>query len=381
MNIIGLGKKQLDVTKLAPKRRRRVRVALLIPAHNEELVLHATIASSRAAGVLSQDIYLVDDSSTDKTYSVACELLGAANVLHVERSGKSLALKQAIDHFDLTRKYRWLQIIDADSIFSPNYFDEIRAYFAPDVAAVCGQVKSLENNWITSYRAYEYTVFQDFYKTLQAKVNLIGVMPGPATCFNTRILKNIDFSNDTLTEDFDMTIQVHHGNLGRICYAAYAWSWTQDPPTLPIYIKQINRWYTGYFQVVKKYKISRGFRPIDLMLVFFTIDGFFYALQLLVFTMLAIFWPNRVDVPVLFAGDFLLIAILATYASFRMKRLDLLLPLPTYYVLRLICVGMYLWAAIKVYLLSQKTEGGVWNTKRIEQDITNETLMEGGVTL
>src|SRR5690606_10987988 len=174
------------------------------------------------AGISKEDIFLADDSSTDKTHELAIKLLGVTQVLHVDRAGKALALKQAIDYFQLIDKYEWVQIIDADSIFSPDYFTEIKKHFKPGVAAVCGQVKSLQNNWITSYRALEYTIFQDFYRTLQSKFNMVGVMPGPATCFRSSTLEKLDFSNDTLTEDFDMTIQVHHQKLGRIVYESAA---------------------------------------------------------------------------------------------------------------------------------------------------------------
>ena len=43
-------------------------LALIIPAHNEELVIEATIISAMKAGQKRDDIYVVDDASTDKSY-------------------------------------------------------------------------------------------------------------------------------------------------------------------------------------------------------------------------------------------------------------------------------------------------------------------------
>ena len=355
-------------------------IALLIPAHNEEAVLEDTLVGALATGLLARDIYLVNDSSTDQTLTVARKILSSKNVVSVNRGGKALALKEGIVHFNLINRYDWVQIIDADSIFSPNYVQEIRKHFHPDVAAVCGQVKSLQHNWITSYRAMEYTIFQDFFKNLQNKFNLVGVMPGPATCFNTRALRQLDISNDTVTEDFDLTIQVHHLQLGRIVYVDSAHSWTQDPPTLPIYIGQVTRWYTGFFQVMKKHKLGRRARAIDFMLLLQMVDGFMYAIQLLTLILIMVLGIRYVDIRAIFAFDFLIMLGLTTYAALRMKRVDVLTPMPTYYVLRFINICLYVWAAIKVLLLPQRiARGGVWNTIRIANAPSSiKTAMKGG---
>ena len=361
------------------KRTRKPKLALLIPAHNEEMVIAETIKGAKAAGVEAKDIYLVNDSSTDQTEAIAKKMLGYRHVLTVNRAGKALALKSGIVHFQLIEKYQWVQIIDADSIFSLNYFEEITRHFHPDVAAVCGQVKSLQNNWITSYRALEYTIFQDFYKTVQNKFNLVGVMPGPATCFNSKVLAQLDFSNDTATEDFDMTVQVHRQKLGRIVYAPAAHSWTQDPPTLPIYIRQISRWYTGFFQVMKKHRVGSKLRGIDVMLFIQMMDGFFYVAQLALLAAISLLQFGRIDFIAILATDFMVLFILASYAAARMKRIDLVTPLPFYYALRIVSLVLFVWAAIKVFSLPNLSRGGMWNTTRISHSQSAlQSLAKGG---
>jgi cellulose synthase/poly-beta-1,6-N-acetylglucosamine synthase-like glycosyltransferase len=357
------------------------RLALLIPAHNEELVLVATIEGAQRSGISLRDMYLVDDSSSDMTMLLAISHLGMDHVLHVERSGKAGAIKKALDHFELCDKYDWVQIIDADSIFSETYFDEVRKHFQPGVAAVSGQVKSLKNNWITAFRAYEYTVCHDFYKTIQSMLGLITVMPGPASCFRTSVLKQIEFKTDTLTEDFDVTLQVHYGRLGKIAYSPQSVSWTQDPPTLPIYIKQVSRWYTGFFQVLKKHHVGRNFRAIDLMLMYLTLDGFLYAFQLFLYMGLSHIGFRTLDPIMILAMDFEMLFLMVGYAAIRTRRLDILLPLPLYYILRIINLSCFLWAAVKVYLLPQGKQGGSWNTGRVvHQHALTQPSMEGGVT-
>lgn len=356
------------------------KLALLIPAHNEELVLEETIRGAQSALIALDDIYLVDDSSTDNTFKLAKKLLGKDHVLHVDRSGKAGAIGKGLAHFNIYDRYDWVQIIDADSIFSQNYFIEVSKQFKPDVVAVSGQVKSLRNSWITAFRAYEYTICHDFYKLLQSFFNLITVMPGPASCFKTSILRELEFSTDTLTEDFDLTLQIHYKKLGRIAYAPKAISWTQDPPTLPIYTKQVNRWYTGFFQVIRKHRVGLHIKPIDAMVLFLALDGFLYIGQLLLYVALLIGHGQAVSPITIFAMDFQLFFVLVWYAAIRTRRYDLLLPLPWYYILRLINISMFCWAAAKVFLLPQGKQSGTWNTGRVAHQANPITLMEGGVS-
>jgi cellulose synthase/poly-beta-1,6-N-acetylglucosamine synthase-like glycosyltransferase len=355
------------------------KLALLIPAHNEELVLEATIRGAIEANVARQDIYLVNDSSTDNTQAIAVSLLGADHVLYVERSGKAGAIAKAIEHFNLIANYGWLQILDADSIFAPDYFDLIRRHFKPGVAAVCGQTKSLKNNWITSFRAYEYTISHDFYKSLMGMFNLITIMPGPASCFNTKVLPQLHFATDTLTEDFDLTLQIHHLGLGRIAYEPRAHSFTQDPFSLRVYIKQVSRWYTGFFQVMRKHHVgTRSFKKIDLLLLFLAFDGVIYLAQLGFFIFLTLIHRAHIDPLFLIVSDMAIMLALVLYASVRTKRFDVLAPAPLYYILRILNLTLFFWAAVKIYCLPKKESHGVWNTGRIAQP--SVSLMEGGVS-
>src|ERR1039458_1520798 len=93
--------------KLHKARIYRRKLALLLPGHNEELIIQATINSAIAAGQTREDIYMVDDASTDKTRVRAVELLGKDHVMTVKRSGKAGAVKKAIKKFDVEKRYNW----------------------------------------------------------------------------------------------------------------------------------------------------------------------------------------------------------------------------------------------------------------------------------
>jgi cellulose synthase/poly-beta-1,6-N-acetylglucosamine synthase-like glycosyltransferase len=148
----------LQATPVKPTREfHKRKLALLLPGHNEELIIAHTIQSAIIAGQNIRDIYVVNDASTDRTKQIATELLGKDNVLTVKRSGKALAVQKAVKRFKIEKRYTWLHIADADSIFSPEYFREYRKKLDENKYAVAvGFVQSLRGNWISTYRALTY---------------------------------------------------------------------------------------------------------------------------------------------------------------------------------------------------------------------------------
>jgi cellulose synthase/poly-beta-1,6-N-acetylglucosamine synthase-like glycosyltransferase len=247
---------------------RRRRLALLLPAHNEELILAATINSALAAGQKLEDIYLVDDNSTDRTAIVAHRFLPISNVLSVGRSGKALAVQKAIKYFDLEKRYVWLHVADADSVFGADYFRIYKKSLnARKYSVAVGFVQSLRGNWIAKYRAFSYTYGQHIFRRLQSWLGMITVFPGPITTFKTDIIKDLEFVSDSPTEDFDLTLQVHRKHLGAIKFIPRAVNYTQDPQSLKDFIKQNQRWQRGFFQGVIKYRIGSKLERIDFSII------------------------------------------------------------------------------------------------------------------
>ena len=198
---------QVSYVRVLPKPLRpriyKKKLALLLPGHNEELIIQTTIKSAIAAGQAREDIYVVNDASTDKTRLKATELLGKDHVLTVKRSGKAGAVSKAIKKFDIESRYYWLHIADADSVFGKDYFRIYRRKLTGDKYAVAvGFVQSLRGNWISHYRSFTYTYSQHIIRRAQSWFNMISVFPGPITCFRTAIIKDLDFNVDSLTEDF-----------------------------------------------------------------------------------------------------------------------------------------------------------------------------------
>jgi biofilm PGA synthesis N-glycosyltransferase PgaC len=357
----------------------RKRLALLLPAHNEELIMAATIRSAIAAGQQKRDIFVVDDNSSDDTRSIAIDLLGEKNVLSVGRSGKALAVQKAIAHFKIEASYVWLHIADADSVFSPGYFKYYRSKLnSRKYAVAVGFVQSLRGNWISTYRALTYTYSQHVNRRIQAKLGMISVFPGPITCFRTDIIKKLDFSGSSLTEDFDITLQVHRKKLGNILFIPRAVNFTQDPQTLSDFCKQNLRWQRGFFQGVKKYRIGLRRQRIDISLGFQMLQTASFILQLLILMpLIIILTGNWMIIPVAIAADFVMNGLIALGSSVVIKRWNLLGALPYFYFLRWLEIGIYFIAMFEVLVLKRfQSEVKGWATEGRRYKVDSAALQD-----
>ncbi|MCW1908549.1 MAG: glycosyltransferase family 2 protein [Candidatus Saccharibacteria bacterium] len=359
-------------------------MCLLIAAHNEEVILDATLKSAMSAGICKHHIFVVDDNSSDETYGVATKRLGAANVLKVERSGKALALHKAINHFKIIKNYSWMHVADADSVFSRNYFRIIRRDLDPEkFCAAIGVVQSMRGNWISSYRTCLYAFGQVVNRRIESFLRVIPVMPGPTSIYKTEILPELNFFAKSVTEDFDMTLQIYRKKLGRIQYIKTAINYTQDPKTLRGYYKQVSRWSKGYFQSIINHRIGLKPSPIDAYLAYQILKTLVFALEM------AILLPLRVTILgsgqillLLVASDMLMMFFFALFGAVYSKRWSILLHFPLFFVLRFVDIFVFVKSmagvAIKRLLRIERHLGTGWTVADKRYQLSLDTLAEVG---
>ncbi|GAA3891201.1 hypothetical protein GCM10022381_36410 [Leifsonia kafniensis] len=255
-----------------PKQRSRVEagsVAVLIAAHNEQLVIARTIRSAYAL-VPHGNVFVVSDGSTDGTVRAAVE--AGARVMDLSRNrGKAGALTVGITHFNLADSFEVVMLLDADTVLAPDYLATGLPYFDdPTVVAVAGRATTLTEpqprnrvgRFLVAYRERFYVVIQYLIKYGQAArpINVVSIVPGFASMYRARILADIDIAAPGLAiEDFNMTFEVHAKRLGRIAFRPQsAIASTQDPDTFADYRKQLHRWTLGFWQTVRRHGLHFG---------------------------------------------------------------------------------------------------------------------------
>ncbi|HEY7595877.1 MAG TPA: glycosyltransferase family 2 protein [Actinophytocola sp.] len=240
------------------------RVAVLMAAHNEELVLARSLAAITEL-VPARNVHVVSDGSTDRTVELAI----AAGVHVVETPsnvGKAGALAEGIRRFELPQRYRAVLLLDADTRLHRDYFRAALPLFDdPAVVAIAGcAVTDWESprrgfvaQLLTAHRSRVYALVQRLVKFGQAwrRTNAVSIVPGFASLYRSEVLPDIDINPPGLViEDFNMTFEVYQRNLGKVGFCLEARAMTQDPDQIRDYIRQVKRWALGFWQTVRRYR-------------------------------------------------------------------------------------------------------------------------------
>lgn len=338
---------EVETSNLKPKKRQ---LALVLPAHNEEVVIAATVRSALAAGQDPQDIFVVSDGSIDATVLIALSQLPWYNVFAQPQGGKAMAIANGIKHFNIENRYEWVHIADADGVFSESYFQQLKARLNNSFVAATGHVQSLKGGWISKYRTYEYTIGLEIMRRIQNFLGVIPVIPGATCILRTDIIKDLDFTVSSLTEDMDLTIQIHRKRLGRIAFIPQAKAFTQDPKDFHDYYKQLTRWYRGAWQVMSRHKL--GLRPhkVDAYMGYMIIEEIVLLLEITVLPLVAWWGQNYGPLALMFLNDLVIFFAFTLWAARINRRPDIIAAFPMFYVLRFVNLFVFMksWYEIVV---------------------------------
>ncbi|WP_150956134.1 glycosyltransferase family 2 protein [Microbacterium testaceum] len=243
-------------------------VAVLIAAHNEELVIAHAVAAARRL-VPARNVFVVSDGSSDATVERA-RAEGATAWDLTPNCGKAGAIRAGLEHFGIPSRFPLLLLLDADSRPRPDYLRTALPLFTDEgVVAVAGRATTAADaphtrmgRFLTAYRERTYVCTQYLHKFGQAArgADAVAIVPGFASLYRTDVLDRIDIDAPGLSiEDFNMTFEVHAKRLGRIAFdPECAIAETQDPAVLRDYSAQVRRWSLGFWQTVRRHGVRPG---------------------------------------------------------------------------------------------------------------------------
>jgi poly-beta-1,6-N-acetyl-D-glucosamine synthase len=325
---------ELQLAKSRQYDPRRMKVCVVLPAKNEGKVISRTLTSLLCAKVRAEDIYVIDDGSSDDTGAKAKSF--GCNVLRNEVNiGKAKGVERVTKECDLLNRYDVIAMMDADTTVNPDYYNAVRESFSdPEVNVVCGRPKSAPYNHLTAWRAIGYFMTHFIYRGGQSNMGVINVAPGCASSYRTHVFKALEWSKDTLVEDMDVTIQIHRKELGKIVYQPEANVTTQDPRTLRDYYKQMDRWHSGTWQVSRKHRMIKGTQRVDWEFKLLMGEGLLLSMFILFFPIGLCIWPGlflrgaAIDAAILFA--------VAVTCGIVDRRMDVIYYFPAYEFMRFV---------------------------------------------
>jgi poly-beta-1,6-N-acetyl-D-glucosamine synthase len=349
------------------------KICVIIPAHNEELVIAGTIRSLMIAGLSPGNIYVADDKSSDNTAEIS-DKLGAKVISNQANLGKAKMLEVALKAIGRTHMHKYVSILDADTAVDEYYFKHVLSAFELDknIAAVCGQPRSIPHNWLTAYRSFEYAFQQDIFRRAQSKMGVITIIPGCAATFGFEVLGRIKMHDWFLTEDADITTQIHINKLGRVVYEPKALVYTQDPSNLKDYIKQVRRWYMGawqnaLFHRLHPLKLSRP-KGIDWEWSILLLESLLYSIVTIGIPLALIlgFSTSFKIALSVFITEEMLLMFLVLYYAHKLNRFDVVMNLPYFIVPKLINSYLSIESFFRI-ILNRKTRGTWLSPQRYEE--------------
>ena len=234
------------------------RVAVLIPAYNEEKVIVRTIRSVMMSTYKNIRIIVIDDGSKDRTFDVAKEAYpkdiesGRLTVLTKPNGGKADALNFALDQMDEEIYVG----IDADGVIAHDAIGRLVCHFAnPKIGAVAGNAKvgNRVNLW-TRWQALEYITSQNFERRALDLFDVVMVVPGAIGAWRTEPVRaGGGYHSNTVAEDADLTMNLLEQGYS-VIYEDQALAFTEAPEDMDGLMRQRFRWSFGILQAVFKHK-------------------------------------------------------------------------------------------------------------------------------
>ncbi len=342
------------------------RIAVLVPAHNEEEVIDRSLAwAIRDTG--RENVYLVADGCTDETVRFASYWIGEEHIYETDRMGRGPALLEAMRHFGLLDRYDGIFMADADSLIMPGSMEQYRASLESDVGAVIGHMLVLEeqSNLYACWRRYQY--FWGFNLIVRAASVYRGCFqntPGCCTVYSSAALKRIEHDPYNPAEDMDFCYQIHRKSLGRIVWNPNAWVQTADPLTLADYRRQVIRWGRGWWYNIRKHRMGLRFKAVDLLVGYVTLTQTANWLRAIVVAVLGLWWLGGGGATWLLKAlaasyllDFSVIGAISVVAAVR-RKWDVVKWLPLYPVMVFVDLAFYGYA----FLTQRRGLSAVWTS-------------------
>jgi len=251
-------------------------VSVLVPAHNEEIVMAGTVESLLHLDYPRDrmEIIVIDDSSTDRTRRVVEHLMARDRRLKLVAvppglggKGKSHALNLGLQY----AKYGVLAVYDADNAPEPDSLRCLVAELIRDerLAAAVGKVRTLNRatNFLTRCINVEFISFQWIVQGGRWRLFGLASLPGTNYVVRREALERAGGWDPTaIADDAELTVRLSQEGY-RIKFVPYAVTWEPEPQHWGVWLRQRLRWARGGTYVVRKFfpRLAR-LRSRDLLL-------------------------------------------------------------------------------------------------------------------
>lgn len=237
-------------------------VSLLIPAHNEALVIEKTLESLLALDYPAEkmEVIVVNDGSTDATPEIvkAFSLRDSrVRLFNVPKKQAARGKPHALNLGFHKAKHPFIAIYDADNtpeLSSLRYLME-NITQNPRLAAAFGKfrTRNRRKNLLTRFINMETLSFQLIIQAGRSQILNLAMLPGTNFVIRRDILEKYGgWDEKALTEDTELSIRMFQKG-DRIKFVPYAVTWEEEPENWRTWIRQRTRWVRGNIYILRKF--------------------------------------------------------------------------------------------------------------------------------
>lgn len=245
--------------RVHPKAKKNLRFAILICARNEERVIRLPVRSllmSRYPAAL-RDVIVLADNCSDQTVARARAAGATVWEKTIPSAGKGDVLAWGIEKIRACGGYDAIAVFDADNIVSPEWLCKVNAALCDGESIVtgCRHSSNARTNLISGWYTIYWNMMNELSNRVRTNLHLSGKLTGTGFAFLLSVLGEEGWKTKTMVEDVEFTVM---GNLRgyRVAYVPGADYADEQPVTVQYMWRQLRRWATGGWQVVRMY-----FRP------------------------------------------------------------------------------------------------------------------------
>ncbi|MBQ1568781.1 MAG: glycosyltransferase family 2 protein [Kiritimatiellae bacterium] len=243
--------------RIHPGADRKLRFAILICARNEERVIRLPVKSILMSSYPRDryEVIVLADNCTDGTAQKARAAGATVWEKTIPSSGKGDVLEWGIGKL-LERRgdFDAVAVFDADNIVSARWLDAMNDALNDGEVLVTG--RRMSSNATANVISGWYTVYWDLMNELsnrtRTNLGLSGKLTGTGFAFLFDILGDRGWHTHTMVEDVEFSIQSNIAGR-RVAYVKDAEYADEQPVTVLHMWRQLCRWATGCWQVVRRY--------------------------------------------------------------------------------------------------------------------------------
>ena len=244
----------------------RKRFVVLIPAHNESLVLGAALDSLNRLDYPADAYRLVviADNCADDTAAIA-EKRGATAFVRFNDTeiGKGFALEWALRELGIGGEtkispltnfdFDAVVILDADTQVSPNLLTAFETGLNAGNGAmqVRYEVLNVGESWRTRLMSCALALAHIVKPLGREQLRLSDGLKGNGMAFARPVVEAVAWSGASITEDIEYTLRLCRAGV-RIAFLPEAAVWAQMPTTGAQSVSQRKRWEGGRYQLLTK---------------------------------------------------------------------------------------------------------------------------------